>query len=78
MSSTANGVERRKEPPSSTRTFTLNQLAAYDGNNPASAILVGAKGKVYDVTDGADFYGWWFLAFHLTWHITVLVVRHEC
>jgi len=56
-SSTQARQQRHHEPPSDTRTFTLQQLSEYDGSNPTSAILVGAKGKVYDVTDGADFYG---------------------
>jgi len=57
QSDQAGGVRRSKEAPSDTRVFTLADLSRYDGSNPTSAILVGAKGKVYDVTDGADFYG---------------------
>eukprot|EP01118_Nematostelium_gracile_P016235 TRINITY_DN6680_c0_g1_i1.p1 TRINITY_DN6680_c0_g1~~TRINITY_DN6680_c0_g1_i1.p1 ORF type:complete len:124 (+),score=32.95 TRINITY_DN6680_c0_g1_i1:45-416(+) len=39
------------------RDFKVEELKAYDGSDPTSAILMGVKGKVYDVTGGAGFYG---------------------
>lgn len=47
---------RKAEPQSTTRTFTLAELSKFDGADTSSAILVGAKGKVYDMTSGANFY----------------------
>jgi len=39
------------------RDFTVEELGAFDGSDPTSPILMGVKGKVYDVTTGAGFYG---------------------
>jgi hypothetical protein len=43
--------------PNPERTFTLAQLKAYDGSNPTSPIYIGTAGLVFDVTQGASFYG---------------------
>ena len=48
--------QRQPEQPSTSRTFTLAELSKFDGADPKSAILIGAKGKVYDATSGANFY----------------------
>ncbi|EAY89797.1 hypothetical protein EE612_017101 [Oryza sativa] len=37
--------------------ITLEQLAAYDGKDPAKPILIAIRGQVYDVTRGRLFYG---------------------
>ncbi|KAK3257502.1 hypothetical protein CYMTET_33413 [Cymbomonas tetramitiformis] len=37
--------------------FTIEELAAYDGNDPSKPILIGVKGRIFDMTKGADFYG---------------------
>ena len=37
--------------------FTLDQLKHYDGVNSGGRILVGILGKVFDVSNAADFYG---------------------
>jgi len=39
------------------RDFKLEELRAFDGSDPTSPILMAVKGKVYDVTNGAGFYG---------------------
>jgi len=39
------------------RDFKLEELRAFDGSDPTSSILMAVKGKVYDVTNGAGFYG---------------------
>jgi len=47
-------LERPIDP---NRTFTKQQLKAYDGSNPTSPIYMSVCGKVYDVTAGESFYG---------------------
>ncbi|XP_006650003.1 membrane steroid-binding protein 1-like [Oryza brachyantha] len=37
--------------------ITLEQLAAYDGKDPAKPILIAIRGQVYDVSRGRLFYG---------------------
>uniref|UniRef100_A0A0E0KD17 Cytochrome b5 heme-binding domain-containing protein n=1 Tax=Oryza punctata TaxID=4537 RepID=A0A0E0KD17_ORYPU len=37
--------------------ITLEQLAAYDGKDPAKPILITIRGQVYDVSRGRLFYG---------------------
>jgi len=39
------------------RDFTKEQLREYDGSNLEKGIYVAVKGKVYDVSSRADFYG---------------------
>lgn len=43
--------------PMPRRAYTPSELAAYTGTNADRHILVAVKGKVYDVTAGAAFYG---------------------
>lgn len=49
--------KRRREPVSDNRIFTLAELAKYNGSNPTSAILIGCKGLVFDMTQSEQFYG---------------------
>ena len=37
--------------------LTVAELARYDGSDPSLPVLLAAKGVVYDVTKGTDFYG---------------------
>jgi len=39
------------------RDYTLEELKKYDGSDPKSPLLMGIKGKVYDVSAGDRFYG---------------------
>lgn len=45
------------ELPKLRRDFTVQELKAYDGNQPDGRVLVAVNGKVYDVTRGKRFYG---------------------
>jgi membrane-associated progesterone receptor component len=50
--------EPREPPPQAPeRDYTLAELAAYDGSDPAKPLLLGIRGYVYDVTRGRDYYG---------------------
>jgi len=44
-------------PPLPKRDFTLEQLREFDGKRTDGRILIGANGKVFDVTRGKNFYG---------------------
>jgi hypothetical protein len=37
--------------------MTVAELKQYDGSDPTVPVLVAAKGKVYDMTKGRDYYG---------------------
>ena len=37
--------------------LTIEELQRYDGSNVALPVLIAAKGRVFDVTKGRDFYG---------------------
>ncbi|EEH56354.1 uncharacterized protein MICPUCDRAFT_18054 [Micromonas pusilla CCMP1545] len=37
--------------------LTNEELRRYDGSNPALPILLAAKGRIFDMTRGRDFYG---------------------
>ncbi|KAJ2832859.1 steroid binding [Coemansia furcata] len=37
--------------------FTLSELQSYTGQNKGERILLGLNGNVYDVSNGASFYG---------------------
>jgi predicted heme/steroid binding protein len=39
-----------------TKSFTLQELAQYDGTDPTKPIYLGMNGYVYDVTSGKKFY----------------------
>lgn len=39
------------------REYTMAQLAAHDGSDPAKPILLAIRGFVYDVSTGRQFYG---------------------
>mmetsp|Transcript_27160 Transcript_27160/g.59357 ORF Transcript_27160/g.59357 Transcript_27160/m.59357 type:complete len:255 (+) Transcript_27160:174-938(+) len=46
------------EPDDSTPTFTLKELAFYDGiNEPLAPLYLAIRGRVYDVSAGKAFYG---------------------
>lgn len=53
---TANAV-REPELPKLRKDFTVQELIAYDGNQPDGRVLVAVNGSVYDVTRGKRFYG---------------------
>jgi membrane-associated progesterone receptor component len=44
-------------PAAEERDYTLSEIAAYDGSDPARPLLIGIRGHVYDVTRGRAFYG---------------------
>ncbi|MBW1907578.1 MAG: hypothetical protein JRJ24_20235 [Deltaproteobacteria bacterium] len=44
-------------PEAEERDYSLSELAAYDGSDPARPLLIGIRGHVYDVTRGRAFYG---------------------
>jgi len=46
------------------RTFTLAQLAVYNGNNGVDA-YIAVNGVVYDVTDAAEWTNGWHKGMHL-------------
>lgn len=48
-------VIRRK--PAEKRDYTREELKDYDGNDPTKPILIGIKGKIFDVSRSAGFYG---------------------
>ena len=37
--------------------LTVAELKKYDGSDPSLPVLVAAKGRVYDMTKGRDYYG---------------------
>ncbi|OMH78438.1 putative steroid-binding protein 3 [Zancudomyces culisetae] len=39
------------------KTFDLESLSRYDGNNPSGLIYIAIKGKVYDVSHRTQYYG---------------------
>lgn len=43
--------------PKLRRDFTVEELKAFDGNQPDGRVLVAVNGTVYDVTKGKRFYG---------------------
>ncbi|XP_055910171.1 membrane-associated progesterone receptor component 1-like [Eupeodes corollae] len=45
------------ELPKLRRDFTIQELRAFDGNQPDGRVLIGVNGSVYDVTKGKNFYG---------------------
>ncbi|KAJ3312980.1 hypothetical protein HDV04_002462 [Boothiomyces sp. JEL0838] len=47
----------RKAFPQGEKVFTTKQLALYDGSDPNRPIYLAIKGRVYDVTAGANYYG---------------------
>lgn len=55
-------TQARSTPPEPTlpklrKDFTVQELKAYDGNQPDGRVLVAVNGTVYDVTKGKRFYG---------------------
>lgn len=44
-------------PVAEERDYSLAEIAALDGSDPAKPLLIAIKGYVYDVTQGRDFYG---------------------
>lgn len=55
------------EMPKLRKDFTVQELKAFDGNQPDGRVLVAVNGTVYDVTKGKRFYGpgKWSLAFFI-------------
>lgn len=54
------GPAAEDPPPQTSKVsgeFTVEELAAYDGKDPSKPILIGVKGRIFDMTQGADFYG---------------------
>lgn len=53
--------DKRSAPPSpptaEARDYTRAELAGYDGADPSKPLLIGIRGRVYDVTRGRAFYG---------------------
>jgi len=45
------------KPKPEPRDFTREELRQFDGSTPGQPIYIGIKGKVYDVSPRADFYG---------------------
>ena len=50
---------RRSPPPTKTLalTLTLSRLLLYGGRNPSKPLLLALKGRVLDVSAGAEYYG---------------------
>ncbi len=46
-----------KRQPRQIGNVTLDSLESYDGRDPMRPILLAIKGKVYDVTEGREYYG---------------------
>ena len=46
-----------KRQPIEKRDFTREELKEFDGRDETKPILLGCKGKVYDVSKGEGFYG---------------------
>jgi len=56
----SNLFEKKSEPPppeAEERDYTFAELAGYDGSDPTKPLLIGVRGRVYDVTRGQSFYG---------------------
>jgi len=49
--------EASAKTPSHYGNLTKEELKAYTGKDPTKPLIVGIKGKLYDVTSGSDFYG---------------------
>jgi len=43
--------------PAASRWFTLDELAAYNGTDAALPLLLSIGGEVFDISEGARFYG---------------------
>ena len=53
-------AEMAEEPfpdPMPKGDLTVAELKKYDGSDPSLPLLLAAKGKIYDMTRGRDFYG---------------------
>jgi len=46
-----------QEPPPDALLFTLEELAQFDGSTPGLPLYIAVQGRVYDVSEGAQFYG---------------------
>ena len=44
-------------PEAEERDYSLEELGAFDGSDPAKPLLIAVRGRVYDVTRGRSFYG---------------------
>lgn len=59
------------EMPKIRKDFTVQELKAFDGNQPDGRVLVAVNGTIYDVTKGKRFYG------PGKWSLT-LFCNHSC
>ncbi|PNH00377.1 putative steroid-binding protein 3, partial [Tetrabaena socialis] len=39
------------------KTFTAEELLAYDGSDPSKPVYIAVRGDVYDVSASREFYG---------------------
>lgn len=44
-------------PVAEARDYTRDELAKFDGKDPAQPVLIAIRGRIYDVTRGRSFYG---------------------
>jgi len=49
--------DQPKRQPAEKRDYKKDELRQYDGSDPTKAILIGVKGKLYDVSRSDGFYG---------------------
>ena len=63
-------LNKPNRPPAEKRNYKRSELAEFNGKNLNKPILIGVKGKVYDVSKGEMFYGpgEFFLAFQMRWN----------
>lgn len=54
--------------------MTVGELKMYDGSDPSLPVLVAAKGRVYDVTRGRDFYGREWLSWEMGRGVLLVLV----
>jgi predicted heme/steroid binding protein len=49
--------KRNRRTPPEKRDYNAEELKQYDGTDPTKPILLGVKGKIYDVSAKEEFYG---------------------
>ena len=45
------------EPPGPEGDMSREELEAFDGQEEGKAVLVGVRGRIFDVSEGREFYG---------------------